>query len=227
MEIIMFTILFRTVLIYIFLIFIMRLMGKRQLGELEVTDLVITLLLSEIATIPITDKNTPILYAIVPVVTLASFEVFTSGLALKYPKIKKLLSPKPTVLIHNGKANRQEMQKVRISLDELMCELRQNNIPDIEQVQYAILESNGKISIITKAAFTPPVAQQFGMAPQECGMQHIIFCDGIYSDHTLQALGKDRTWAQKQMRSHGLSEQQVFYMLADDLGEVRIERRKK
>ena len=95
----MFTILIRTILIYLFLIGIMRLMGKRQLGELEVTDLVITLLLSEIATIPITDKNTPILYAIVPVITLASFEVFTSGLSLKYPRIKSLLSPKPALLI--------------------------------------------------------------------------------------------------------------------------------
>lgn len=222
----MFIILFRTVLIYIFLIGTMRLMGKRQLGELEVTDLVITLLLSEIATIPITDKSTPLLYAIVPVVTLASFEVFTSGLTLKYPKLKKLLSPKPAVLIRNGKADRCEMQKVRISLDELLCELRQKSISDINQVDYAILESNGKISIITKAAYTPPVANQFGMAPQECGIQHIIFCDGVYSDQTLQALGKDRTWAQKKMKEHGLSPDQVFYMIADDLGGVVVERRK-
>ncbi|MBQ7379633.1 MAG: DUF421 domain-containing protein [Clostridia bacterium] len=222
----MFIILFRTVLIYIFLIGTMRLMGKRQLGELEVTDLVITLLLSEIATIPITDKSTPLLYAIVPVVTLASFEVFTSGLTLKYPKLKKFLSPKPAVLIRNGKADRREMQKVRISLDELLSELRQKSISDINQVDYAILESNGKISIITKAAYTPPVANQFGMAPQECGIQHIIFCDGVYSDQTLQALGKDRIWVQEKMKEHGLSPDQVFYMIADDLGGVVVERRK-
>lgn len=223
----MFTILFRTILIYVFLIGIMRLMGKRQLGELEVTDLVITLLLSEIATIPITDKNTPLLYAIVPVITLASFEVFTSGLALKFPKLKKLLSPKPAILIHNGKANRQEMQKVRISLDELLCELRQNNVTDIEQVQYAILESNGKISIITKAMHTPPSAQQLGMELPENGILHIVFCDGVYSDHTLRSLGKDRKWAQKQMKAQGFQPDQVFYMMVDDLENVRIERREK
>lgn len=223
----MFTILIRTVLIYVFLIGIMRLMGKRQLGELEVSDLVITLLLSEIATIPITDKNTPILYAIVPVVTLASFEVFTSGLSLKYPNLKKLLSPKPAILIHNGKADRHEMQKVRISLDELLCELRQNNVADIDQVQYAILESNGKISIITKSAATPPTADQFGFTPPENGIQHIIYCDGVYSDQTLQALGKDRIWAEKQMRAQGFTPEHVFYVLADDLGNLRIERRQK
>lgn len=223
----MFTILFRTVLIYVFLIGIMRLMGKRQLGELEVSDLVITLLLSEISTIPITDKNTPVLYAIIPVATLAALEVFASGLSLKFPRLKTLLSPKPAILIRNGKADRVEMQKVRISLDELMCELRQKNVADISQVQYAILESNGKISILTKAADTPPTAQMLGLYTQEVGIQHVVFCDGIYSDQTLRALGKDRTWAQKQMKQQGYTDDQVFYMLVDDLGNTCIERRKK
>lgn len=223
----MFTILFRTALIYFFLIGIMRLMGKRQLGELEMTDLVITLLLSEIATIPITDKNTPVLYAIVPVVTLASFEVFTSALSLRFPKLKALLSPKPTVLIHNGEVNRREMKKVRISLDELLCELRQQNVGDIEQVQYAILESNGKISVIVKSLCTPPTAEQLGMRPPEQGILHIVYCDGVYSDHTLRSLGKDRRWAQKQMRLQGLSPEQVFYMMVDDLDNIRIQRRSR
>ena len=223
----MFTILFRTALIYFFLIGIMRLMGKRQLGELEMTDLVITLLLSEIATIPITDKNTPVLYAIVPVVTLASFEVFTSALSLRFPKLKALLSPKPTVLIHNGEVNRREMKKVRISLDELLCELRQQNVGDIEQVQYAILESNGKISVIVKSLCTPPTAEQLGMRPPEQGILHIVYCDGVYSDHTLRSLGKDRRWAQKQMRLQGLSPEQVFYMMVDDLDNIRIQRKSR
>ncbi len=222
----MFTILIRTVLIYVFLIAVMRLMGKRQLGELEVTDLVITLLLSEISTIPITDKNTPLLYAIIPVATLASLEVFTSGLALKYPKLKKFLSPKPAILVHNGRADRQQMKKVRISLDELMCELRQNNVSDIDQVQYAILESNGKISIITKASYAPPTAEMLGMAVPEPGILRIVYCDGVYSDQTLRSLGKDRVWAQKQMRAQGITPEQVFYMMTDDLGNVRIERRR-
>ena len=223
----MFTILIRTVLIYVFLIAVMRLMGKRQLGELEVTDLVITLLLSEISTIPITDKNTPLLYAIIPVATLASLEVFSSGLSLKFPVLKKLLSPKPAILVHNGRADRQQMQKVRISLDELMCELRQNNVSDIDQVQYAILESNGKISIITKASCTPPTAEMLGMDVPEPGISHIIYCDGVYSDQTLRSLGKDRVWAQKQMHAQGVTPEQVFYMMTDDLGNVRIERRRK
>lgn len=221
----MITILFRTVLIYVFLIAIMRLMGKRQLGELEVTDLVITLLLSEIATIPITDRNTPLGYAIVPVITLASFEVFTSGLSLKFPKLKALLSPKPALLIRDGKPIRNEMEKVRISLDELLCELRQKNIADISQVRYAILESNGKISIITNAADTPPTAADLEIEVTDNGLLHIVFCDGVYSDTTIRRLGHDRAWADAQMKKVGLEPTQVFYMMIDDNGNVRIQRR--
>lgn len=218
-------ILFRTVLIYVFLIAIMRLMGKRQLGELEITDLVITLLLSEIATIPLTDKSTPLLYAIVPVVTLATFEIFSSALSLRFPKFKQMLSPKTAILIRNGQVDRAAMKRVRITLDELMCELRQKDVSDIFDVQYAILESNGKISVLTKAASSPPTAQQLGLQLQEPGIMHIIFCDGVYADTTLRALGKDRAWAQKQMRLQGLSPERVFYMMVDDLDNVRIQRR--
>ncbi len=221
----MIAILLRTVLIYVFLIAIMRLMGKRQLGELEVTDLVITLLLSEIATIPITDRNTPLSYAVVPVITLASFEVFTSGLSLRFPKLKRLLSPKPAVLIRDGKPIRGEMEKVRISLDELLCELRQKNIADISQVRYAILESNGKISIITNAADTPPTATDMQIEVRDNGILHIVFCDGVYSDDTLRRLGHDRVWADKQMKKAGLAPTEVFYMMIDDGGNVRIQRR--
>ena len=223
----MLIVLLRTVLIYVFLIAIMRLMGKRQLGELEVTDLVITLLLSEIATIPLTDKNTPLLYAIVPVVTLATFEIFSSALSLRFPKFKQMLSPKSAILIRNGQVDRAAMKQVRITLDELMCELRQKDVADISDVQYAILESNGKISVLTKTASSPPTAQQLGLCPQEPGMMHIVFCDGVYADPTLRALGKDRSWVQKQMRLQGLSPERVFYMMVDDLGNVRIQRRQE
>ena len=220
-------VLLRTVFIYILLIAIMRLMGKRQLGELEVTDLVITLLLSELATFPITDKNTPILYAVVPVISLASFEIFSSALSLRFPKIKKMLSPKTAILIRKGEVDHAAMKKVRITVEELMCELRQKDVTDIADVQYAILESNGKISVIKKAAATPPSAQQLGMQPQEPGIMHIVFCDGVYADTTLRALGKDRSWAQTQMRKQGLSPERVFYMIVDDLDNVRIQRRQK
>ena len=221
----MLTLLIRTVLIYVFLILIMRLMGKRQLGELEMTDLVITLLLSEIATVCVTDPSKSLMHTVIPVTTLALLEMLTSWLSLKIPKLKVMLSPKPAILIHNGKIDRSQMQKARVSLDELMCELRQKDVSDIKQVQYAILESSGKMSVIKKAAETPPSAAQLGMQPPEQGMMRAVFCDGIYADKTLRVLGRDRNWVDKQIKKHGLSPEKVFFVTADDAGNVRIQKK--
>ena len=221
----MLTLLIRTVLTYIFLIFIMRLMGKRQLGELEITDLVITLLLSEIATVALTDTSKSLLHTIIPVFTLALLEMATSWLALKVPKFQKLLSPKPTILIQNGKIDRKQMQKARVSLDELMCELRQKEISDIEQVQYAIMESSGKISVIKKAAESPPTSAQLGLHLPECGIMRIVYCDGTYDDNTLRALGLDRHWVDKQVKTHSFSHASVFFLMTDDAGNVRMQQK--
>lgn len=219
----MLTLLIRTVLTYFFLIFMMRLMGKRQLGELEMTDLVITLLLSEIATVALTDPSKSIMHAVIPVATLALLEVLTSFLSIKLPRIKALLSPKPAILIHNGRIDRTQLQKARISLDELMCELRQKDVSDIAQVQYAILESSGKISVIKNTADSPPSAALLGIHACENGMMRTVFCDGHYSDNTLRALGRDRNWVQKQIKARGLTPGQVFFVIADDAGNVRIQ----
>lgn len=219
----MWILLARTVLTYIFLIFIMRLMGKRQLGELEITDLVITLLLSEIATVALTDHSKPMLHTIIPVIILALLEVLTSYLSMKLPLFKKLFSPTPSILIRNGKVDRAQMQKARVSLDELMCELRQKDVSDIDQVQYAIMESSGKISVIKKSADSPPTAAQLGMQPTESGMMRTVFCDGIYADKTLRALGKDRHWVDKQIKAHNLTHDSVFFVTVDDAGNVRIQ----
>lgn len=219
----MIIILLRTLLIYVFLIAIMRMMGKRQLGELEVTDLVITLLLSEISTVPLTDPSKPLFQAILPIITLASLEVLTSWLCLKIPKFKVMLSPKPAILVHNGRIDRKQMQKARISLDELMCELRQKEIADISQVQYAIIESNGKISTFKKIAEQPPSATALGIDVTENGMMRTVLCDGLYADKTLRALGLDRNWLNKQLKSRGVSPGQVFFAAVDDSGNLHVQ----
>ena len=219
----MLTLLIRTVLTYISLIFVMRLMGKRQLGEFEMNDLVITLLLSEIATVALVDPSKSILHAVIPVITLAVLEVLTSYLSLKFPKFKNVLSPTPAIVIHNGTIDRRQMQKARLSLDELMCELRQKEISDVGQVQYAIMESSGKISVIKKASDSPPTSAQLGIQSTETGMMRTVFCDGIYADKTLRALGRDRNWVNKQIKARGLTRDTVFFVMADDAGNVRIQ----
>ena len=153
------TIFIRTVIIYVVLLTSMRLMGKRQIGELEISDLITTLLVSEIASLPLTDTSIPVSHAIIPIILLLTFEVISSTLLMKIPPIKKFISTRPTTLIDNGRLCPEQMKKVRLTVDELMSEIRQNGISDIDEVQYAILEQNGKISVIQKPEFRPPSAR--------------------------------------------------------------------
>ena len=142
----MLTILIRTILIYLILLFVLRIMGKRQIGELDLTELVITLMLSELAVEPITDGNIPLLYALIPILTLISLEILISFAETKSVFIKNILPEKPNYLIERGVLNQKELEKQRITMDELLCELRLKDISDIGDVYYAILERNGKLS---------------------------------------------------------------------------------
>ena len=152
----MITLIFRTLLVYIFLIIIMRLMGKRQIGELEVTDLVATLLLSEIASLPITDPNIPVLHAIIPMIVLLSLEVFSSYILIRVPKLKNFLSAAPTILIKDGILDQAALVSTRLSIEELMGEIRQQGFGSFACVWYAILEKDGRLTILPRARYAPP-----------------------------------------------------------------------
>ena len=137
----------------------MRLMGKRQIGELEVTDLVATLLLSEIASLPITDPNIPVLHAIIPMIVLLSLEVFSSYILIRVPKLKNFLSAAPTILIKNGILDQNALVATRLSIEELMSEIRQQGFGSFDCVWYAILEKDGKLTILPRARYSPPTQE--------------------------------------------------------------------
>ena len=151
----MLTVLTRTFIIYISLIFVMRLMGKRQLGELEISDLVTTFLISEIASLPITDTEIPLSHAIIPIIALLSLEVGISTLLSKFPKIKFIFSDRPSTLIKDGVLCKKAFEDSRLSFDELFSQLRQQGYDDISQIKYAILEQNGNITVIQKSKYKP------------------------------------------------------------------------
>lgn len=218
----MLTIFTKTVIIYILLIITMRLMGKRQLGELEVTELVITILLSEIASTPITDGKTPMMHAIIPMATLAFLEITTSALSLKFPRIKKMLSSRPSVIISRGKIDLKVMRSVRISIEELICQVRQNGIFNLEEVDYAILEENGKMSIIPKNRYRQPDIKTLGLYDDDNGAMHIIISDGIIDKHNLAMLHKDRQWLDDTVKKYKLSIEDIFCMTCNDADKVFI-----
>lgn len=218
----MITIVLRTLIIYLLLIGIMRFMGKRQLGELEVSELVTTLLLSEIAALPITSPDIPLSHAILPILLLMSLEVLLSGAVIKFPIVKRILSIRPAILVRNGKPDRAAMSTARISADELMSQLRQKDVSDPDEVAYAILEPNGQISIVKRASARQATTRELGLNPPEAGFMHLIISDGKKNARNLQLAGLDDQWLTDTLHKRGLSVDKVFLLLADDTGKARI-----
>ena len=218
----MITVLIRTLVIYLSLIAIMRFMGKRQLGELEISDLVTTLLLSEIASLPITNMDIPLSHALLPLLTLTALEVVLSGAILKIPLLKKIFSIRPAVLVRDGKPDRAALRSVRISSEELLSQLRQKDVTDPREVAYAILEPNGQISVVKRAGARQATTKELGVTPTESGMMHLILCDGVVNSRNLSMAGKDERWLSEILVAHKLSRDDVFLLLVDDAGTVRI-----
>ena len=223
----MLTILIRTITIYLILIIIMRLMGKRQIGELEISDLVTTFLLSEIASLPITDTNIPVAFAIIPMIILLTFEVSSSWVLSRFPAVKNFFSARPATLISNGKIDRKEMLKARISLDELIGELRQSGISDINEVKYAILEQNGKVTVIQHASAKPASASQMNVNIIDNGMEHIVISDGFINKYALKALKMQKEEVYDILSSNRVTKKEVYLMLIDDSGNAKIFRKGK
>lgn len=216
----MLTILIRTLIVYAVLILTMRLMGKRQIGELEVTDLVTTLLLSEIASLPITNQDIPLSYAIIPMITLLVLEVLSSLLLLRFPRLKPLVSARPTVIISRGRLHQKELLSLRISMDELMSEVRQQGLTDLSHVECAILEKNGKLTVIPKALHAPPCAKDLKISPKEEGLMHIVFCNRTYSQSGLDLIGKDRAWLEGEIARRGIDPSKAFCITANEGGDL-------
>ena len=193
-----------------------------QLGELEISDLVTTLLISEIASLPLTNTDIPLSHAILPILVLTSLEVLLSGALLKIPVLKNLFAIRPAILIHHGTPDRSVMRSVRVSTEELMSQLRQKDVSDPDEVEYAILEPNGQISVIKKAKEQQATLSQLGIKATERGMMHLVVCDGKINTRNLSLAGKDERWLETFLLTHKLRLDEVFLLLLDDSGQARL-----
>lgn len=210
------TILFRTIIIYALLIFAMRLMGKRQIGELEVSELVGTLILSEIASMPIENQEIPISFALIPIITITTIEIAMSVILIKFPKLKSLISTRPSTLISGGVIDQRELLRARISAEELVGELRQQGIAGLNEVNYAILEQNGKISVIPKAEAKPATPSDLRLSVTDDGIMHILVSNGYVNDYNMKKHNKDMAWLKQKSAEHHCSTDRIFLLLIDD-----------
>lgn len=221
----MLTILMRLIIIYTILIGTMRVMGKRQIGELQVSELVTTILLSELAAQPIADPQIPLIFAIIPIGALISIEVVISFAVTKIPFLKPIFDGKPSILISKGKLNTAEILRVRISLEELLSQLRIAGVADIGEVDYAILEQNGQLSVITKKHASPPSADDLKVKVSESGIAHALIVDSEVSDFNLKQIGRSRGWLEKRLSHYKIKLSDVMLFTVDDSGKENLIRR--
>ena len=215
----MFTGFVRTVILYILIIVGIRLMGKRQVGELEPSELVLSLIIADLAAVPMQDYGIPLLTGVVPILALLSLTMILSVLTMKSVTFRTLLCGRPSIIIRDGTVDQKEMARNRLTVDELLEELRTKGITDPTAVKYAILETNGQLSVLPYAAQKPPSAHQLKMKVEEPSLPLVLISDGRLLEHNLKTLGYDHRWLEKQLSREGCSGVEgVFLLLVDPAG---------
>lgn len=202
----MFTIFFRTIILYLFIILGIRILGKRQVGELEPSELVLSFLIADLASVPMQDLGFPLHTGLIPILTLLAISSILSVLTLKSTAFRNLLCGKPSIVIRNGVIDQKEMARNRLTVDELLEELRNKGHLDLSSIQFAILESNGMLSVLPYPQFLPVTVQQLEeqskttIEKSEIGLPRILVSDGKLISQNLELSGLDLNWLHKRMK---------------------------
>ena len=217
----MFVVLIRTVVLYLFIVVGIRLLGKHQIGQLEPSELVLTLIIADLASVPMQDNGIPLLSGLIPIVVLLSLSTILSVLCTKSIRFRALLCGRPSIVVENGIVSETELRKNRLTLDELMEELRIQGYADFKSIKFALLETNGQLSVLPYTSDKPVTAAQMGLQPEETGLPVVIVSDGRLLSHNLKGLGYEEIWLEKQLAAHGLrSHRQVFLLTVDEAGNT-------
>lgn len=213
---------FRTIILYFMLMLGLRLMGKRQIGELEPSELVLTLIISDLAAVPMQDFGIPLVYGVFPIVTLLCLSMLLSFFSLKSIRFRGLVCGYPTVIIREGKVLQQNMARNRFTVDELLEQLRSQGYSDLSSVKYAVLETSGQVSVLPYAKASPVTPQTMGLeTPDGVTLPVLLINDGHVMSDNLSASGYDAVWLDRQLRERRLtSPRQVFFMTVDEAGAV-------
>ncbi len=206
----------RTIFLYLVLIFAIRLMGKRQIGEMEPTEFVVTMLLANLAAIPMQDGAIPLYSGLVPILTVLGMELVLSGLIMHSVVLRKFFCGKPVILINNGKIIQENLRRTRITLDELTGHLREKDVLDIRTVQYAILETDGNLSVFPFPKERPASAKDAGIQASRQYLPITLVDDGYLSKENLQKAGKDETWVKTVLQQHNTDVQSTLLLTVDE-----------
>ena len=203
----------RTIIMYVFVVFILRIMGKRQIGELEASELVVTIIISEIAALPITNIGVPLSGCILAILILLIMEIFLSQAAYKSVSVRTVLYGKPSTLFKKGRINQSEMEKQRFNVADLMEEIRNSGAISLNQIDYVVMETNGKVSVILNAENSPVTPSDMNLKPSSVYMNYVIIDNGNLIKTNMERLGLNDEWLNEQLKKSKIDHiREVFYL---------------
>lgn len=214
--------LIRSVILYLLLIIVIRFMGKRQLGEMEPSEFVVTMLIADLASVPMQDLGIPLLSGVIPILTVLSIELILSVLSYHSVTVRKLFCGKPVILMENGRIIQENLKKTRLTPDELTEHLREKDIVDLTTVQYAILETNGQISALLYAKHQPLTPKDAKIKVSDWALPVTIISSGQVLKENLRLSGHDDVWLDQLLRNHGCTANQVYLLTADSSGKIYL-----
>ncbi len=218
---------FRAIVLYILVLIVMRLMGKREIGQLQPFELAISIMIADLASIPMTDTGVPITNGIIPILGLLVMHLLISIINMKSINARQIICGKPRILIYRGKINEQALKKERFTINELQERLRGNNIVNLGDVEYAILETSGQVTVIQKPEKRNTIPEDFNITPEYEGIPYDLVVDGKIMYDNLQAIGKNEEWLKKQVEKFKMKPSEALVVTIDGKGQFFCQKKEK
>ena len=210
----------RSLILYFVLIAAVRLMGKRQIGQMEPSEFVVAILIADLASVPMQDIGIPLLYGVIPIVCVLCFELLLSVWSVRSVRMRQLICGKPVILMENGAILQRNLKKTRITADELTEHLRQHQVLDLSTVKYAILETNGQLSVLLDPRYLPATAMDSGIAVDEAQLPITLISDGRLLSENLRLSGRNRQWLDQELKRRKTTLAKTFYFTVTRNGKI-------
>ena len=217
----------RVSIIYILVLIVMRLMGKREISQMQPFELVIAIMIADLASVPMSDTGIPITNGIIPILALLLFQLLISIINLKSINLRKIICGKPQILIYRGKIDEKALKNEKITVNELQERLRQKSIFNLGDVEYAILETNGEISVIQKPEKRNTIPEDFSIVPEYEGIPYDLIVDGKIMHENLTKIGRDETWLKNQIKKFGFNPEEVLIATFDGKEQIFCQQKQK
>ncbi len=219
--------LIRTILLYILVLIVMRLMGKREIGQLQPFELAISIMIADLASIPMSDTGIPISNGIIPILGLLVMHLLISLINMKSIKAREIMCGKPSILIYRGKIDEKVLKKERFTINELQERLRGNNVVNIGDVEYAILETSGQVTVIQKPNKRNTIPEDFNIEPDYEGIPYDLVVDGKIMFNNLKQIGRDLNWLNKQVEKFKIKPEEALIVTYDGKGQIFCQAKEK